>query len=142
MVLQITSTYDANGNLLTSTNLRNAATTYAYDALNRTTSVARPGVAAPTYGYDTRSLLSKVTNGRGFTTCSTYQPWGLAESTIEPATAAFGGLADRTFTTSYDAGGLPVSESQPGSVTVTRAYDTPEPSKEFRERPAREYRER
>lgn len=123
-LIQITSTFDANGNVLTTTNLRNAPTTYAYDAANRLTSTTRPGIAASTYGYDTRSLLTKITNGLGFTTWSTHQSWGLLESTIEPVTAAFPGLADRTFTTAYDAGGLPVSESQPGSVTVNRTYDT------------------
>ena len=54
---------------------------------------------------------------------TTYNPWGLPEDLKEPSTAAHPNAADRTWTSVYDAGGLLVSDKQPGNVTVTNTYD-------------------
>ncbi len=120
---KLTIAYDANGNRTSVTNLRNATTTYAYDALNRQTSMTPPGIAPSTSGYDTRSMLTKATDGKANTTWYTYQPWRLRESIVEPATAAHPALPDRTYTISFDAGGLAVTVAQPGGVAVQRTYD-------------------
>ena len=63
-----TIAYDANGNRISVTNLRNAATSFTYDALNRKTSSTPPGIAASTLRYDARNLLTKATDGKGNST--------------------------------------------------------------------------
>lgn len=120
--------YDLSGNRTAETTASGTRTSYAYDPLNRLTGVTQPvGGGAPdivtSYGYDARGLQTRMTDGRGSNWSTTYNPWGLAESRIEPPTAAHPTSADRTFTVSYDAGGLPILEEQPGSVRVTRGYD-------------------
>lgn len=64
-----------------------------------------------------------MTNGAGEDTLISYNPWGLAEDYIEPATTAYPNTTDRTFTTSFDPGGLPVFESSPGGVSLSRVFD-------------------
>ena len=51
------------------------------------------------------------------------QPRTCVEAVIEPSTAAHPEFADREWTVSYDAGGLPVTEVAPGGVTRTRTFD-------------------
>ena len=63
-----------------------------------------------------------MTDGNGNVWQTTYNSWGLVESRIEPATSAYPNALDRTFTTRYDGGGLPVLELQSG-VNVTRTFD-------------------
>ncbi len=41
---------------------------------------------------------------------------------MEPATAATPGLPERTYTTVYDAGGLPVRDDLPGGVSIARTF--------------------
>jgi RHS repeat-associated protein len=45
------------------------------------------------------------------------------QPTVEPSTATFPALTDRTWSVGYDVGGLPTSESRPGGVSVSRAFD-------------------
>ena len=119
--------HDANGNRVSATSPRGFTTTYTFDALNRLTDVTVPVDVSMTittsYGYDESGNVTRVTDGNGNETWSTYQSWNLAESTIELATAAHPDATDRTWTTTYDAGGLPTSIAQPGGVTVTRSFD-------------------
>ncbi|HSX68932.1 RHS repeat-associated core domain-containing protein, partial [Nocardioides sp.] len=75
------------------------------------------------FGYDAAGNISRVTDGRGNTTTYTTNTWGLPESTIEPATTASPGLADRTFITSYDKAGRVSTTLAPGGVRTTRTYD-------------------
>jgi RHS repeat-associated protein len=58
-----------------------------------------------------------------YDTITTYNTWNLPESVIEPSTTAHTSAGDRTFTRVYDAGGLPVEDRQPGSVTVSATFD-------------------
>ena len=98
-----------------------------YDARNLLTKVTQPldGVdtATTTYGYDATGNRTFVTDGAQHTTWQTYQPWNLADRYQEPTTVAYPAVADRTWTTSYDGGGLPVKADEPGGVTVTRQFD-------------------
>ena len=55
---------------------------------------------------------------------TTYNPWNLPESTIEPATPAYPNTADRTFTTVYDAAGQVAKQLAPGGVTITNTYNS------------------
>jgi RHS repeat-associated protein len=101
-------------------------TTFGYDALNQLRSVVEPVDATRSvttaYGYDAAGNRTRTTNGANATTVHTWNPWNASEATIEPATAAHPTASDRTFTTVYDSGGLPVEERQPGA-TVTRSFD-------------------
>jgi RHS repeat-associated protein len=120
-----TATYDAAGNLKTTVSPVGVTTEYTYDPLRRVTGVTlAPGVLniTSTYGYDRNSNLTRTTNGNTAITTYTYNQWNLLASTVEPSTAAYPSMADRTYTTTYDAGGLPVNETEPGT-SVTRTYD-------------------
>ncbi|MEV6299127.1 polymorphic toxin-type HINT domain-containing protein [Actinoplanes sp. NPDC051861] len=75
------------------------------------------------FGYDLEGNRTRFTDGRDVAFWTTYNTWGMPEAQIEPATAAHPDLADRTFTTSYDAGGRAVKQVQPGGVTITNTYD-------------------
>jgi RHS repeat-associated protein len=66
---------------------------------------------------------ASTTASSAYDILTTYNTWNLPESVIEPSTTAHPNLADRTFTRVYDAGGLPVEDRQPGSVTVTGTFD-------------------
>ncbi len=119
--------YDAAGNATSHTDAEGDTTTLAYDAGNRLTGVVVPVAAgeaiATSYGYDAAGSLVRQTDGRGNTTRLVVNPWGLTESVVEPSTAAHSAAGDRTWTTTYDKGGLPVSERQPGGVIVARTFD-------------------
>ena len=102
-------------------------TTFTYDALNRTLTVVEPTTGASTrttsYGYDLAGNTSKVTDGRSNATIYVYNAWNVQTTVIEPSTLAHPNAADRTWTTSLDAGGLPVKTVEPGAVTVNRTFD-------------------
>jgi len=119
--------YDAAGNQTSTTSANGNTTTNAYDAANRLTSVTQPVAAGVTIttaaGYDAAGNMTRMTDGNGNTTVRTYTSWNTLASTIEPATTAEPNAADRTWTTTYDAGGLSVGASEPGGVTVSQTYD-------------------
>ena len=87
---------------------------YTYDSRDRLTKVEQPTSAnrtlTTTYGYDAAGNLTRSTDGRGNSTTYTYTPWDLLEDVVEPATSRQSRLADRTFTTTYDAAGQPVRD--------------------------------
>ncbi|WP_432841102.1 LamG-like jellyroll fold domain-containing protein [Dactylosporangium sp. CA-092794] len=122
-----TAGYDNNGNLRTSTDARNSTTTLTYNALNQVTDVSQPVTTSTSihtsYGYDAAGHQTRFTDGRSNQFWNTYNTWGLPESQIEPATIAYPGAADRTFTAVYDAGGRMTAQLQPGGVRVDYAYD-------------------
>jgi RHS repeat-associated protein len=125
VVTQSSIVYDQNGNATSSTDPRSNVTSYAYDAMNRLVTVTAPNGATPivtSYGYDRTSNLTRVTNGRGNVTTYGFNQWNLPTSTVEPATTAFPNVADRTYTSTYDAGGLPTGTTEPG-VTVARTFN-------------------
>ncbi|AWZ10381.1 laminin G [Streptomyces sp. ICC4] len=121
------SEYDADGNVTASTSATGSRRTYTYDALGRMTKQIEPVTATDsittTFGYDAASNRTRLTDGRGKATYYTFTPWGLPESTIEPATTQHWTPDVRTWTTSYDAAGQPVSELLPGNVKRQRTYD-------------------
>ncbi|MGW1326855.1 LamG-like jellyroll fold domain-containing protein [Streptomyces antibioticus] len=120
--------YDVEGNRVAAISARNQArTTYSYDALGRVTGQVEPVSATDSIttslGYDTAGNLTRLTDGRGNKTVYTFTPWGLPESTIEPATPAHPNAADRTWTTVYDEAGQAVTDILPGGVRRERVYD-------------------
>jgi RHS repeat-associated protein len=122
------STYDADGNVLSATDPNGHATTFQYDATGAMTSEVQPVSATSSittsFGYDAAGNQTRYTDGRGNPFITTYNKWNLPDSTIEPSTSAYPNLADRTFTTVYDAAGQVVSQRSPGGVDVTNSYDT------------------
>ncbi|MEV6230014.1 LamG-like jellyroll fold domain-containing protein [Saccharopolyspora shandongensis] len=119
--------YDQAGNQTSSTDAYQATTTMAFDALNQLRSITRPvsGNERITtgYGYDAAGNITRATDGNRNATAFTVNPWGLAESTIEPATAQTPNPADRTYTAAYDAMGRIATLTKPGGVTITHSYD-------------------
>ena len=123
-----TATYDGDGDMLSATDPRGDTTTFSYDATGMLTAEVQPVSAASdittSFGYDAAGNETRFTDGRGNSWIYTYNPWNLQQSEIEPPTSAYSNAADSTFTTAYDADGRPVTQNQPGGVTVTDAYDS------------------
>ncbi|MGW5659347.1 LamG-like jellyroll fold domain-containing protein [Streptomyces sp. NPDC003758] len=121
------STYDRVGNPLSVTDYRGHTTTFTVDPTGLVTKAVEPVSATEsittTYGYDVAGNQTRFTDGRGNAFITTYNRWGLPESVIEPSTPAHPDLADRTFTTVYDANGRVTETRSPGGVVVTNEYD-------------------
>ncbi|HEY9392176.1 MAG TPA: LamG-like jellyroll fold domain-containing protein, partial [Mycobacteriales bacterium] len=124
---EVTYTHDPAGNLVEATDPLGHTTTYSYDAMNQlvgqTEPVSDTSSITTSFGYDAAGNRTRYTDGRGNSTIYTVNPLGLPESVIVPATTAQPDLADRTWTTGYDAAGEPVSLVAPGGVTRSRVYD-------------------
>ncbi|UBU09472.1 RHS repeat-associated core domain-containing protein [Nonomuraea gerenzanensis] len=119
--------YDPADNLISETSAEGHTTTQVFDAANRLVERREPVSATETittsFGYDAAGEQTRSTDGRGNATYTTYNSLGLAESVIEPSTAAHQQAADRTWTTAYDAGGNPVTTLLPGGVRIARVFD-------------------
>ncbi|HEX6681733.1 MAG TPA: LamG-like jellyroll fold domain-containing protein [Candidatus Limnocylindrales bacterium] len=111
--------YDAEGNVLSTTDARGKTTSFSYDATGLVTQMVEPVSATESittsFGYDIAGRPTRFTDGRNNKFVTTYNAWGLPESEIEPD--------GTTFTTGYDATGRAVSRNEPGGVTVTNAYN-------------------
>jgi RHS repeat-associated protein len=68
--------------------------------------------------------LTTTSSGTPVDVITTYNTWNLPESVIEPSTPGQTLPSSRTFTSVYDAGGLPVEQREPGPVTVANAFDS------------------
>jgi len=119
--------YDRAGNVIASTDSRGTTTTFEYDATGALTRQSEPisgsDEIVTTFGYDLAGNRTRFTDGRGNVFWTTYNPWHLPESQIEPQTTAHPSAAERTFTVGYDATGRPVRQSMPGGVSITNEYD-------------------
>ncbi|MBA8807746.1 glycohydrolase toxin TNT-related protein [Promicromonospora sukumoe] len=119
--------YDEASNLVAVTDPRGTTTTSTVDPAGRTTKISQPISSTEEIdvevGYDIADNPVRIRNGEGNDTWTTYNSWGLPEKVIEPPTPRDPALTDRSWTTTYDAGGNPVSLTKPGGVVVTTAYD-------------------
>ena len=83
--------YDNNGNSTSATPPSGHATTAAYDALNRVSSITTPvsSIVSDTvsFGYDAASNQTLQTDPKGHATVITYNTLNLPESTIQPPVA-------------------------------------------------------
>jgi RHS repeat-associated protein len=119
------ATYDNAGSLKSTANPVGVTTQYNYDPMRRLTSTVMPAGGlniTNSYGYDRNSNLTRSTDGNTAVTTYTYNQWNLQTSTVEPSTPTYPAVADRTYTTTYDSGGLPVAETEPGTA-VARTFD-------------------
>jgi YD repeat-containing protein len=67
---------DSRDKVLTRTDPENHTTTYAYDALSRTTEVTQPLGQSVHYVYDARDRLDYTLNARGQKLDYDYEDWG------------------------------------------------------------------
>ena len=90
---------------------------YAYDALNRLTSVTQPwtgaggGTAATSYGYDVQDHLTQVTDAEGNVTTYTYSDRDVMTSQVSPASGT------------YNEHGELVTEIDARGIVMTRTVD-------------------
>ena len=95
--------------------------TYAYDALNRLTSVTQPwaggggGTAVTAYGYDVQDHLNRVTDAEGNVTHYTYSDRDVMTQQLSPVSG--------TTTYAYDEHGELTAEIDARGVVMTRAVD-------------------
>lgn len=127
LLAQTTAAFDSAGFQTSATDARGFTTTSTYDAAGRLTARTQPVSAThsiqTTFGYDAAGNATRLTDGNAHVTLTTYTPWQQAASAVEPSTTAYPNAADRTWTTLYDAGGLPAETRAPGGVTTTRTFD-------------------
>jgi RHS repeat-associated protein len=122
-------TYDADGNPVQTldANPGDLPSTAAYNADDELVQQVQPTSATHSittgYGYDADGHQTAYTDGNRNTTYTTYNTLGLPESVIDPATAAYPNLADRTYTTAYDTAGEPVTVTEPGGVVQSSVYN-------------------
>ncbi|HVF76207.1 MAG TPA: RHS repeat-associated core domain-containing protein [Acidimicrobiales bacterium] len=121
------TSYDADGNVASTSSAEGRTTTLSHDGLGRLSSVTETGAAGvpmtTAYTYDANGNPTRTTNGRGAVTTAHYSAWNQIEHYTEPATSAHPDVADRRYTTLYDNGGLPVEQRQPGGISIARSYD-------------------
>ncbi|WP_146103822.1 RHS repeat-associated core domain-containing protein [Nonomuraea solani] len=115
------------GNPTSVTSPEGHVTKQTFDALNRATSLIEPVSGSEsittTFGYDATGTRTRLTDGRGNATWTSYNSLGLAETVTEPATTAHPNAADRTWTHIYDAAGNQKATIQPGEVRIDRTFD-------------------
>lgn len=129
-------TFDAAGNLTSITTPNGVATpmldddyrtSFAYNANNSLTGVSQATDAttqmATSYRFDAAGNMTATVNGRGALTRYEYNEWNLPTTIVEPSTPTNPTTSARTWTTTYDAGGLPVQLEEPGGFTTTRHYN-------------------
>jgi len=118
--------FDGEGDQLSATDAAGNSTTFTYDPTGLVTQETQPVSATSgittSFGYDAAGNQTLYTDGNGSQWWDTYNTWGLQQSRIEPPTAAYTTPANSTFTLAYDADQNPVTETEPGGVTVSSTY--------------------
>ena len=108
-------TYDAAGNVLTSTDANGHTTSYAYDGLNRRTSQTDALGVAQQWTYDAAGNVLTHTDGRGIVMATTY------DGENRPVEVKRDGL--RIATSTYDAAGNLSRSTDANGEATTYAYD-------------------
>lgn len=108
-------THDANGNRLSMTDPAGLTTTYAYDSLNRLTTVTNNAGEMTTYTYDAVGNTSSIGTPGGNTTSYTYD----ARDYLTTVTDSVGPVVTYT----YDAVGNVLTQTDGSGHTTTFAYD-------------------
>jgi len=125
------STFDAAGNLLTSTDARGKVSTYAYDALNRVVSISYASGPPTLYEYDGGSSpqandighLTKITDESGSTRMN-YDAFGRVVTKTQNVTGAAAPLMTQyAYGTTSGLFGKLVSLTYPSGVIASYSYD-------------------
>jgi RHS repeat-associated protein len=106
--------YDAAGNRSQRTDYNSVVTNYAYDALNRLTTISYPDITSATYGYDVLSRLTAAANATGTVTIA-YDN----RSRMSSVTDVFGQVVSYA----YDANSNRTQLSLNGGTSATYQYD-------------------
>ncbi|HEV3380095.1 MAG TPA: LamG-like jellyroll fold domain-containing protein [Trebonia sp.] len=121
------ATYDGDGDKLSSTDADGNSSTFTYDPTGMVTSETQPvsdtSAIVTSFGYDADGNETRYTDGDGNNWYYTYNSWNLPEFRIEPATSQYSSPADSKSAISYDADGNPVTETEPGGVTLDDSYN-------------------
>jgi RHS repeat-associated protein len=110
-----TSTYDANGNLLSKTEPNGNVTTYTYDSYGNMLSMTDALNNTATYTYNQWGQVTSVTDQQGNVTTNTYDSNGNLISTTDPS----GGVTQYQ----YDSKGNVTSVTTPLGQVTTMTYD-------------------
>ncbi len=106
-----TFTYDAKGNILSTTDAAGNTTTFTYNAVGLMTSMADPQGNTTTYTYDHYGNIASVTDPLGHTTTNTYDIMGKLLSMTD--------ANNKTTTYEYDLRGrLKKTTGPDGSITL------------------------
>jgi RHS repeat-associated protein len=109
------NTYDAYGNILSTTDELGNVTTFAYDAANRRTSITNALHQVTTFGYDANGNQTSITDANGHTTTTQFDAANRPIKVTYPdGTSA---------TTTYDAAGRIISTTDANGKTTQRAFD-------------------
>ncbi|WP_436521516.1 ricin-type beta-trefoil lectin domain protein [Actinoplanes sp. HUAS TT8] len=124
---QVKQGYDLLGNVISSTDAKTITKTFEYDVLGRMTTQHEPissGDEIKTrFWYDAAGQQTRYSDGRENLFVTTYNPWGLVATQVEPATTTTASDESRTFTLTYNEGGQLTRVDSPGGVSVTSEYD-------------------
>jgi RHS repeat-associated protein len=110
----VSSTRNANGRLLSSTDAVGNTTNYSYDAAGKPIAILRPGQQAETITYNALGRPVSLVSTSGVTTIREYDSVG---NTVSSTTA---GIRSET---TFDALGRPTEVHVPGGETMTARFD-------------------
>jgi len=109
-------TYDANGNTLSSTDALGDTYSFTYDPVfNKVTSITDPLQHARTFAYDTNGNLIAATDENGHKTSLTYDPNGQPLTVTDPL--------GNTSTLAYDGSENPIAVTDPLGNTTANTFD-------------------
>jgi len=118
--VEISSTYDTEGNRLSMTNQDNGVTNYAYDVLNRVTSLTNPQGQITKYAYDPVGNILTQTDSNSTVTTRTYSKDNQV-LTAKTTNSASHVLASANYV--YDTAGLKTSITQDNGNVINYTYD-------------------
>ena len=124
LVTSTTFDYNANGSLLTRSDITGATTSttsYSYDARNRKTQDTLPDTSTNVYTYDLADNLKTFTDAGG-TVAYAYDSRDLPASLAEPGGSCSGTVSKCT-TFAYDTRGRHTTTTYPNGVTQTWSWD-------------------
>ncbi len=117
-------TYDAVGNLATSTDPANKTTAYTYDAANQLTQVSDPNGDSQGLTYDAMGNVSSRTDATGAKTVYAYdKAQRLFSMTTPRGNVSGANPAAYTWTYGYDLAGNQITSTDPDGHTTATTYD-------------------
>ena len=127
--LTSTSTsYNGEGDQLSTTDARGDTTMFTYDAMGDLTAESQPVTTSAgivtSFGYDAAGNQTIYTDGDGNAWLTAYNSRGLPQTQIEPATSHYTSPSDSTTSLAYNGDGDLTSQTEPGGVNLTYSYNS------------------